>query len=236
MLPHLATQDSVSMRICFPLHARMTRSNERWKYCGLWFFLRSNIVCGVRDQESCDLESCNSLKNVEQYERKGNKQTNKKPKLIKLKGESVITSLLPKGLSQQIGMDHYEFLQPFSLWFNTSLSFRSRHTRLNLFPSYCPCQKKFFKKSCMFLFHSYFLPCHPAVYKISLSHSAWGVFYSCVVKTARGFFFWAALFWRMGKPCSPVESQHGLVAPQWKRHIAGCELVTNCEALHIQAL
>ena len=33
----------------------MTRSNERWKYCGLWFFLQSNVVCGVRDQEISDL-------------------------------------------------------------------------------------------------------------------------------------------------------------------------------------
>lgn len=48
-------------------------------------------------------------------EKETNKQTNEKPKLIKLKGESVTSSLLPKGLSQQIGMDHCEFLQSPSL-------------------------------------------------------------------------------------------------------------------------
>lgn len=33
-----------------------------------------------------------------------------------------------------------------------------------------------------------FTPSHPAVYKIGLSHSAWGVFYYCAVKIAKGVF------------------------------------------------
>ena len=43
----------------------------------------------------------------------------------------------------------------------------------------------------------------------------------------------------MGKPCCPVESQHGVVAPQWKRHIAVMNLwptVKLCTFKHFKCL
>lgn len=154
MLPHLATQDSVQVwEYVFPA---CKDDSVKWKMEILRFVVLSpkqHCLWCQRPRKLWLRKVATALKMlVVVHERKGNKQTNKKPKLIKLKGESVITSLLPEGLSQQIGMDHCEFLQPFSLWFNTSLSFCSRYTRLNLFPSYCPCQKKFLKKAVCFLF------------------------------------------------------------------------------------
>lgn len=142
MLPHLATQDSVQVWECvFPA---CKDDSVQWKMEILWFVILSPKQCclwGQRPRKMWLRKVATALKMlVVVHERKGNKQTNKKPKLIKLKGESVTSSLLPKGLSQQIGMDHCKFLQPPSLWFNTSLRFCSRYMRLNLFPSYCPCK------------------------------------------------------------------------------------------------
>lgn len=55
----------------------------------------------------------------------GRKNRNQKtiPNHVKLEEESVQSSLVPKGTSWQIGMDHCKFLPPPGLWFSTSLSF-----------------------------------------------------------------------------------------------------------------
>lgn len=123
----------------------------------------------------------------------GRKNQNQKttPKLVKLEEESVPSSLVPKGTSWQMGMDPCKFLQPPGLWFNTSLSFccsmifESEFIPILLSLSIAVI---FFLNKLNVFFPFLFIPCHPAVYKIGLSLSAWGVFCSSVVKIVRGWF------------------------------------------------
>lgn len=149
----------------------------------------------------------------------GRKNQNQKtiPKHVKLEEESVQSSLVPKGTSWQIGMDHCKFLPPPGLWFSTSLSFC--HSMI-FGPEFIPILLSLSKAMtliCMFsLILVYTLPsCCLQDWSLTL---CLGCFYSCVVKNCQRI-VWAALFWRMEKPCCPVESQHG-VASQWKRHTA----------------
>lgn len=88
----------------------------------------------------------------------GRKNQNQKtiPKLVKLEEESVQSSLVPKGTSWQMGMDHCKFLQPPGLRFNTSLSFCcSMIFGTEFLPILLSLSKAMvFFKSCMFSFHS----------------------------------------------------------------------------------
>ena len=140
------TRLSTSMRTYFP--CIQEQDSVKWKMEILWFVVLSpkqHCLWGQRPRKMWLRKVATALKMlVVVHERKRkNKKTNKqKPKHIKLKEGSVKSSLMLKGMSWQIGMDYCKFLQPPSLWFNASLSFCSRYLRLNLFPSYRPCQKQ----------------------------------------------------------------------------------------------
>lgn len=90
-----------------------------------------------------------------------------------------------------------------------------------------------FKKAVCFFFPPFvFTPCHPAVYKIGLSHSAWGVVYSYVIKMARGVFELLG-FEELGSHTALWNPSVHSISPVKETH-SNYEPVTSWETLHIQ--
>lgn len=193
----------------------------KWKRGLVWFVvLQSNIVCGVREEERCDLGKLHQpwkrwlcfMEGKTKTKKQSLSMWNWKRSLCNLawcqKGRVGRLEWIIANSCRHLACDLallWAFVVPWYLG-------------LNLFPSYCPCQKQWLFLICMFsLILVYTLPsCCLQDWSLTL---CLGCFYSCVVKNCQRI-VWAALFWRMEKPCCPVESQHGVASPQWKRHTA----------------
>lgn len=166
----------------------------------------------------------------------GRKNQNQKtiPKLVKLEEESVQSSLVPKGTSWQMGMDHCKFLQPPGLRFNTSLSFCcSMIFGTEFLPILLSLSKAMiFFKSCMFSFHSCLYLAILLFIRL-VSHTLPGVFSILLqLKLTEDC-----------QNCSILKNREAMLLcgiPAWWWHLPSergtqlLSLVTGCETLHIQ--
>lgn len=141
----------------FSLHARAWFSQMRDRNnCVLRSFLWSNIVCRVREEERCDL---GKLQQPWKWwlwcmKEKAKKTNQEKPKHVKLKEESVKSSVMPAGTSGRLEWIIANSCSHRPCDLTLLWAFAPWCLGLNIFPSYCPCKKQWlFLKGCMISFH-----------------------------------------------------------------------------------